>query len=114
MQQIIAFSSIRPFSFFEGLMSDAAAAILQVWGETHKVEAQRIAESGSDVFKHWQCQQLTASKLPMGESHLFKSLELGFLFHNHVSIPNQSACLTKTQTYIEFVANCHIWLNNVE
>lgn len=72
----------------------------------HKVKAQRIAESGSDVFECRQCQQSTSSKLLMGKSHLFKSLELGFLLLSHVPIPNQSARLIKTQAHIEFVANC--------
>ena len=49
MQLALLFSFL-PSSFLEGMMSGAAAAFLQPWGEMHQLKAPQMADSGSSVL----------------------------------------------------------------
>lgn len=77
----------------------------------YEVKAQRWADFDSDVFECWQSLQPTVSKLLVGESCLFKSLDLGIWT---AKMCNQSARLIKTQAHTEFVANWHDHKNLVK
>ena len=97
MQLALLFSFL-PSSFLEGMMSGAAVAFLQPWGETHQLKAPQMADSGSNVLECWQCQQSTTSKLLMGVCVCVcvcvcvQSLSYAWLFVTPWTVAHQFLC----------------------